>query len=416
MPPPTLAPGQAPVPRRPAHRTPLRQRTATLPSVETSSPLTQQRPVEYKIIVLGDSGVGKSSLIRQFVQKTFDERLMATVGCDFSNKLLSIDAPVVSLVDPVRFGRTATDAVVASASPPMGPPAMFEPPILNATSAGPSTRVVRTALQIWDTAGGERHNTLGSIFFRGSDACLLVYDVTNKRSFDNLDAWATEFQRHVPHRVPMIVIGNKADKPPAAHEVSTSDVVAFCERRGFVFLSPEWCSYATMTPVPVVEVDANPTTGAEPMFDSQQQSPQQPTEPSANLERSPSVSTSSKSEGDASSNGGVSSANLMPLDLPLRPAFILASATSYQQSEPVFATLALESVVRMDMLAVRARDGVKLGLISQEEVASSPLGVGQDATLGPARVNLSREGSSRNLKADAAAAEKKDKKKRKCDC
>lgn len=70
-------------------------------------------------------------------------------------------------------------------------------------------------LQIWDTAGQERYQSLGSAFYRGADACVLVYDVTDVRSFDALDSWRDEFLISAapldPDSFPFVVLGNKVD-------------------------------------------------------------------------------------------------------------------------------------------------------------------------------------------------------------
>jgi len=87
-----------------------------------------------KIIILGESGVGKKAILHQFVHKRFIEEHKATIGADFSTKEIVFDDKVITL-------------------------------------------------QIWDTAGQERFQSLGNAFYRGADACVLVYDVTNEASF-----------------------------------------------------------------------------------------------------------------------------------------------------------------------------------------------------------------------------------------
>lgn len=119
-----------------------------------------------KVIVLGDSGVGKTSLMQQFVNKKFSHQYKATIGADFLTKDLIIDHKTVSL-------------------------------------------------QIWDTAGQERFQSLGVAFYRGADCCVLCYDVTNEKSLNNLASWKDEFlvQSNVanPQDFPFIIIGNKVD-------------------------------------------------------------------------------------------------------------------------------------------------------------------------------------------------------------
>nr|XP_027187429.1 ras-related protein Rab7 isoform X2 [Cicer arietinum] len=97
-----------------------------------------------KVIVLGDSGVGKTSLMNQYVHNKFSQQYKATIGADFVTKELQIDDRLVTL-------------------------------------------------QIWDTAGQERFQSLGVAFYRGADCCVLVYDVNVMKSFDTLENWHEEF-------------------------------------------------------------------------------------------------------------------------------------------------------------------------------------------------------------------------------
>ena len=71
-------------------------------------------------------------------------------------------------------------------------------------------------LQIWDTAGQEKFQSLGYAFYRGADSCALVFDITNQKSFDNITKWKEGFIEHAappdPHRFPFVLIGNKLDR------------------------------------------------------------------------------------------------------------------------------------------------------------------------------------------------------------
>ncbi|CAA0823557.1 Ras-related protein RABG3b [Striga hermonthica] len=120
-----------------------------------------------KIILLGDSGVGKTSLMNQYVNKKFRPQYKATIGADFVTKELQFDV----------------DKLVT--------------------------------LQIWDTAGQERFQSLGVAFYRGADCCILVYDVNIRKSFETLQNWHQEFLKQVdpmnPEKFPFVLIGNKVD-------------------------------------------------------------------------------------------------------------------------------------------------------------------------------------------------------------
>jgi len=124
-----------------------------------------------KIILLGSANVGKTSLLHQYVNMRFVNAYKATIGSDFVVKETMIDDS-------------------------------------------------RVAMQIWDTAGQERFQSLSSAFYRGSDCCVLVFDVTDKSSFESLTKWRDEFlaqaQPKDPELFPFIVMGNKVRRASSA--------------------------------------------------------------------------------------------------------------------------------------------------------------------------------------------------------
>jgi Ras-related protein Rab-7A len=149
--------------------------------------MSHRKKVLLKVIILGDSGVGKTSLMNQYVHKRFSNQYKATIGADFLTKEVMIDDKLVTL-------------------------------------------------QIWDTAGQERFQSLGVAFYRGADSCVLVYDVTDAKSFDNLDSWMDEFLVHAAPRnadtFPFVVLGNKADLASSRRQVSANKVAAWCKSKG----------------------------------------------------------------------------------------------------------------------------------------------------------------------------------------
>lgn len=160
-----------------------------------------------KVIILGDSGVGKTSLMQQYVNKKFSNQYKATIGADFLTKELFLDDR-------------------------------------------------RVLMQIWDTAGQERFQSLGVAFYRGADCCVLMYDVNNTKSFEALNAWRDEFLVQAnpadPDSFPFVVIGNKIDVEESKRTVTTKRAQAFCASKGNL---------------PYFETSAKEATGVEQAFE-----------------------------------------------------------------------------------------------------------------------------------------------------
>ncbi|XP_073771951.1 uncharacterized protein isoform X1 [Danio rerio] len=144
--------------------------------------MTEWNTPHLKLILIGNSGVGKSSFMTRFVDHRFTNLYRATIGVDFLTKEITVDR---------------------------------RPVILQ---------------QIWDTAGTERFHSLGSSLYRGAQCCLLVFDVTSSVSFEALDVWKKEFLVQAcpsdPAAFPFIVLGNKIDLDH--RQVSTSKAQKWC--------------------------------------------------------------------------------------------------------------------------------------------------------------------------------------------
>ncbi|KAG9138339.1 hypothetical protein Leryth_001539 [Lithospermum erythrorhizon] len=160
-----------------------------------------------KVIILGDSGVGKTSLLNQYVSKSFRQQYKATIGADFLTKELLFDDKLVTL-------------------------------------------------QMWDTAGQERFHSLGAAFYRGADCCVLVFDVNERKTFDSLKRWQQEFLKagnpSNPESFPFILIGNKVDID-GGHSRRISEITA-----------REWCS--TKGNIPYFETSAKDNLNVEAAF------------------------------------------------------------------------------------------------------------------------------------------------------
>ena len=147
--------------------------------------------------------MGKSSLVLRFTKNEFLERHQATIGAAFATKEMTIS-------DASSAGRRAS---------------------------APATQVIR--LQIWDTAGEEKYRAMTRFYYRNCAAGLIVYDITNKRSFDKLDEWTREFRDHCPQAV-ILIAGNKSDRTEG-RQVLRRDAENYAESRGLVHMEVRVC-------------------------------------------------------------------------------------------------------------------------------------------------------------------------------
>jgi len=127
----------------------------------------------FKILILGAQGVGKSSLLCRFADNEFMESMRATVGVDCKIRTVDLDDKVIKL-------------------------------------------------QLWDTAGQERFKTVTKAFFRGAHGVIFVYDVTDKKTFDQIESyWLGEVRNNAPANAVLMMIGNKCDLKQRAVQTST---------------------------------------------------------------------------------------------------------------------------------------------------------------------------------------------------
>ena len=117
-----------------------------------------------QLLIIGDSTVGKTSILSKYASKTFNENYLATVGLDFFTKDETIDNKIIRI-------------------------------------------------KIWDTAGQERYKALTKCFFQKAQGVMVVFDVTNQKSFDDLKFWLDSIKTHIydDDYVPIVIIGNKID-------------------------------------------------------------------------------------------------------------------------------------------------------------------------------------------------------------
>lgn len=116
----------------------------------------------FKVLLIGDSGTGKSCLLIRFAEDIFTDNYISTIGVDFKIKTINIDGKTVKM-------------------------------------------------QVWDTAGQERFRTITASYYRGSNGVIIVYDVTDRESFDHVDFWMKEIDRLAAPDVCRLLVGNKTD-------------------------------------------------------------------------------------------------------------------------------------------------------------------------------------------------------------
>ncbi|KAJ7475089.1 ras-domain-containing protein [Mycena galericulata] len=145
-------------------------------------------PINCKLLLIGNSSVGKSSLLLRFSDEQWlpEDESSATIGVDFRVHKMEVKGKKVKL-------------------------------------------------SIWDTAGQERFRTITSSYYRGAQGIILVYDVSNRESFDALPRWYSELETYVSDKVVKILVGNKVDKE-FSRQVPTSEAEAFAKRMNSLFV------------------------------------------------------------------------------------------------------------------------------------------------------------------------------------
>ena len=116
----------------------------------------------FKLILIGDSYVGKSNILLKYLKNQFNENSKTTIGVEFGTKNIIINNK-------------------------------------------------RIKIQIWDTAGQERYRSITSAYYKGAKGALIVYDITRKNTFDNIDKWITDLKLNGDKDICIIILGNKSD-------------------------------------------------------------------------------------------------------------------------------------------------------------------------------------------------------------
>ncbi|PQQ21708.1 ras-related protein RABA3 [Prunus yedoensis var. nudiflora] len=146
-----------------------------------------QEKIDYvfKVVVIGDSAVGKTQILSRFTKNEFCFDSKSTIGVEFQTRTVTIKGKLIKA-------------------------------------------------QIWDTAGQERYRAVTSAYYRGALGAMLVYDITKRQTFDHVARWVEELRAHADSSIVIMLVGNKADLGEQ-REVPTEDAVEFAEDQGLFF-------------------------------------------------------------------------------------------------------------------------------------------------------------------------------------
>jgi len=140
----------------------------------------------FKLLLIGNSAVGKSSLLLRFSDNIFNESFLPTIGVDFKIRTFDLNSKTVTL-------------------------------------------------QIWDTAGQERFKTITSSYYKGAHGIIMTYDITDKQSFRDIDNWLAEVEKHASENVNKLLVGNKCDLE-ANRQVTYEEGKAYADQLGIKFI------------------------------------------------------------------------------------------------------------------------------------------------------------------------------------
>ena len=155
-------------------------------STQSSNPSGINKTCQFKLVLLGESSVGKSSLVLRFVKGQFHEFQESTIGAAFLTQTVQIDDTTVKF-------------------------------------------------EIWDTAGQERYHSLAPMYYRGAQAAIVVYDITNKETFQKAQTWIKELQRQASPNIVIALAGNKLDLA-GKRVVSYEEAKAYADECSLLFM------------------------------------------------------------------------------------------------------------------------------------------------------------------------------------
>lgn len=141
----------------------------------------------FKVVLIGESGVGKTNLLSRFTRNEFNHDSRTTIGVEFSTRTIMVEGLTVKA-------------------------------------------------QIWDTAGLERYRAITSAYYRGAVGALLVFDITKHQTYDCVERWLKELYDHADANIVVMLVGNKTDLTDSAREVPSDEAKMYADNNGLLFI------------------------------------------------------------------------------------------------------------------------------------------------------------------------------------
>ncbi|KAG9393023.1 Rab21 [Carpediemonas membranifera] len=155
---------------------------------------------EYKLVLLGEGAVGKTSILLQYTKRKFESDHIMTIQASFRSKVLNIADQTITL-------------------------------------------------NLWDTAGQEKFHSLALVYYRDANAAVLVYDVTDRDSFDRVQNWVQELVKNVDGKPILAIAANKTDLPKSQHVISSEEGREYAEKVGAQFFETSAKDVDTLNPM-----------------------------------------------------------------------------------------------------------------------------------------------------------------------
>jgi Ras-related protein Rab-2A len=159
-----------------------------------------------KIVSIGDSGTGKSSLTIRLCEGRFQSHHDVTIGVEFGSRIVPVGPPAsqeYNINNPISDASDDTDAAATDAAPAPAPA-----PVPRKSADG---RQKHMKLSLWDTAGQETYKSITRSYFRGASGALLVFDISRRSTFENATSWLNDLRQIAEEGIVVVLVGNKCD-------------------------------------------------------------------------------------------------------------------------------------------------------------------------------------------------------------